>query len=175
MPSAAPRPSVRAPRPSIVWWVTRPGAEGDGSAIPNELGGCPALPCPARPRLDAAAEYLSTSDGERAARRPWSFAFPPPPVGPDRPEQLVIEEAEGLLQQHREDDAEDEQPLLQRLVRRVTRFGRDEPDERREQQRDQPEKGPAGGGGQRVMIGGGRGRGKFLLLLLLPLARQTLR
>ena len=27
------------------------------------------------------------------------------------PEQLVVEEAEGLLQQHRDDDAEDEQPI----------------------------------------------------------------
>lgn len=50
------------------------------------------------------------------------------------PEELVVKEAEGLLQQHREHHPKNQEPLLQPLILGVTGFHCDKPDEGREQQ-----------------------------------------
>lgn len=50
------------------------------------------------------------------------------------PEELVVEEAEDLLQQHREHHPKYQEPLLQWLIPGVTGFNRDKPDEGGEQQ-----------------------------------------
>lgn len=53
---------------------------------------------------------------------------------PPLPEELVVKEAERLLQQHREHHPEDQEPLLQRLIVRVASLHSNEPDEGGEQQ-----------------------------------------
>lgn len=50
------------------------------------------------------------------------------------PEELVVEEAEGLLQQHREHHPKYQEPLLQWLILGVAGFNRNKPDEGGEQQ-----------------------------------------
>lgn len=58
------------------------------------------------------------------------------------PEELVVEEAESLLQQHGEHHPKYQEPLLQWDIPGVTGFNSDEPDEGGEQQRHQPEESP---------------------------------
>lgn len=55
-------------------------------------------------------------------------------------QQLVVCEAEGFLQQDGQHHAEDEKTFLLRRAVLITDLNRDEPHQRRQQQRHQPEK-----------------------------------
>lgn len=55
-------------------------------------------------------------------------------------QQLVVGKAEGLLQQHRQHHAEDEQTFLLRSALLVADLDRDEPNQRGQQQGHEPEK-----------------------------------
>lgn len=59
--------------------------------------------------------------------------------GSDILEQLVVSEAEGLLQQHGQHHAEDEEAFLLRRAVLVADLDRDEPDQGGQQQGHQPE------------------------------------
>lgn len=60
--------------------------------------------------------------------------------GSDSLQQLVVSEAEGFLQQDGQHHAEDEQTFLLRRAVLITDLNRDEPHQRGQQQRHQPEK-----------------------------------
>ena len=66
------------------------------------------------------------------------------------PQEAVVGEAKDLLQQDREYDPENEQVPLQPQVLTVAGLHSYEPDQRREQQWQQPEKGPEVGRGEKV-------------------------
>lgn len=60
--------------------------------------------------------------------------------GSDLLQQLVVSEAEGFLQQNGQHHAEDEETFLLRRAVLITDLNRDEPHQRGQQQRHQPEK-----------------------------------